>query len=284
MAGWPIDRIGQCFRQPVFSLPKCPISSPCHLLFCFVSAAVALCLAADRLRCSPVTPLAGFLVSCAVLSPQILSLCWFHFHHLLGKMFFPVLGDAGPLLWEYRCCSGCRSVLGRKDRTSGSGKDQAFTWLLCLWQYGEDEEGKRREEAFFSVRLKPLGFSSKLVNTWWYSYFTKQRFGEILVLIFHWSPMPAGIAWWEEGGAGKFTLAPLDLSAYGQSKEASRFPQLHCSGLRTLCFGAKKPESWGFVCKSKCLLSQDLVNPWGRLSAGIVSVCTARTCPRLVGE
>lgn len=143
----------------------------------------------------------------------------------------------------------------------------------------------RGERRHFSVSDWNLwDFLQNFKMTWWYSYFTKQRFGEILVLIFHWSPMPAGIAWWEEGGAGKFTLAPLDLSAYGQSKEASRFPQLHCSGLRTLCFGAKKPESWGFVCKSKCLLSQDLVNPWGRLSAGIVSVCTARTCPRLVGE
>lgn len=137
---------------------------------------------------------------------------------------------------------------GEEGKASGSGKDQAFTWLICLGQNGGNEEGKRREEAFSSVKPKLWDFSQHFNLPWWYSNFTKQGFGEIPVLICHWSSMSAGVAWWNEGGVGKFTLAPLDLSACGQSKEASRFPQLHCSCLRTLYFEAKRPESWGFVC------------------------------------
>lgn len=83
VAGWPIYWIGQCFRQPVFSLPKCPINLSlsslvllCFLCCCCMFAADILwhCLVNNilflvGLLCSVVTPNSlPFLVS---LSPPV---------------------------------------------------------------------------------------------------------------------------------------------------------------------------------------------------------------------
>lgn len=49
---------------------------------------------------------------------------------------------------------------------------------------GGQETKEERGCVFLSIRLKQF-FSQNYHMNWWYSYFTKQRCGKIVMLIFH---------------------------------------------------------------------------------------------------
>lgn len=204
MAGWPTDGIGQPFRQPVSSLPKCPISSPyisCSALFLCRSSAFC-CRHAEVLSCD--TFLCPLGVLCSAATPNSLPL-WFHLHQQLGKMFFPVPRDAG-----HPCrnpdSAGAAGPFWEGGQDPWIRQSQTFTWLLCLGHYGGDEE-LRGERRHFPVSDWNLwDFPQNLHHLWWYSDFTKQRFGEILMLLSDW-------VWflleWPGGMKVQILMAPL---------------------------------------------------------------------------
>lgn len=175
-----------------------------------------------------------------------------HCPHQLGKMFFPVLGDAGPLLgspdaagpfWGGRTgpsihlaavFGAVRGGWGREEERGGNSQCQTetlgtfFRILICL---GDTPTTPSRDLVKFLCSFVPgVRWNSLMEGRW------------------SWEIPP--------GTSG--------LAAQGESQGDSRFAQLHCSSLWTLCFGARRPESWGFVCKLKY--------QWESLSAGIVPV------------
>lgn len=118
---------------------------------------------------------------------------------------------------------------------------------------------KERGSIFSGSDWNQLFFSLNFNITWWYCYFIKQSYCFPLKYKvcrksrteWRWS--------WE---IYKSSSGPVLMD---------RVRKLPCS--RTLSFEIMRPESWGFICRWKHLMSQDLVSCTGRVSlGGIVSL------------
>lgn len=171
MAGWPIYRIGQHFRLPVFSLPECPPSLSSLVLLCFSCCCCVFCcrhtvafsceqLCLLYLLCSLVTVKFSTCCSFTFSTDQVTYSSPFskmqdHFHGI----FTDKVMAASPFQ---------REVTGFTEETKVI---HSFVWLV-YGQYTGGTRNKRGERmCFFKYQIETI-FFSKL------SY-------ELVVLLFH---------------------------------------------------------------------------------------------------
>lgn len=161
MAGWPIYRIGQAFRQPVFSLPKCPsnLSLSSLVLLCVLCCCCMFC-------CRHTVAF-----SCEQLSVSFRSAV-----QCCHPKFSPFSGFT--FTTNYGTCSYMFSEMTFwKERTGPTDKAKiihSFVWLVC----GNMHKGTGRKEERgvifqFQTETNFFFFFQNFHMTWRYSYLNK---------------------------------------------------------------------------------------------------------------